>query len=125
MLWLDRLAEQRVAEAEQRGELRGLAGSGQPLNLDDDCGIPATSRVAYRIMKNAGCVPPEVAALREVRELSAILRGVDDDGERRHTALRLTTLLTQLGERGERLLTSGYYEQLREQLAGARTTDQS
>jgi len=60
---LDFLAEQRIAEAVSRGELDELPGAGRPLELDDDKLIPEDLRLAYRILKNAGFVPPEVKKL--------------------------------------------------------------
>ncbi|NIR60855.1 MAG: DUF1992 domain-containing protein, partial [Gammaproteobacteria bacterium] len=40
-MWLlDQITEQRIAEAIERGELDGLPGSGQPLELDDDSMVP-------------------------------------------------------------------------------------
>ena len=91
-LALDMLAERRIAEALARGELDDLPGAGLPLALDDDPLIPEEMRVAYRILKNAGYVPPEVEALRELRELERL---VDDspDGETRRQALRKLDLI--------------------------------
>jgi len=91
MLILEQLAEQRIAEAERDGLLRGLPGEGAPLDLDDDRLIPEDLRMAYRILKNAGYVPPEVTALRELAELEALIRQAD--GEQRTLALRKVELL--------------------------------
>ena len=55
----DLIAEQKIAEAIARGELDNLPGAGRPLNLDDDALIPEELRLAYRILKNAGYVPPD------------------------------------------------------------------
>jgi hypothetical protein len=60
---LDFLVEQRLEEAVSRGELSNLPGEGRPLELDDDPLVPEELRAAYRILKNAGLVPPEVEAL--------------------------------------------------------------
>jgi len=69
MLLFDLIAEQRIAEAIARGELENLPGAGRPLNLDDDALIPEDLRVAYRMLKNAGFVPPEIEVLRDIGEL--------------------------------------------------------
>ena len=60
---LDFLAEQRVSEAISRGELDNLPGAGRPLDLDEDPLIPEELRAAYRILKNAGYVPPALEIL--------------------------------------------------------------
>jgi hypothetical protein len=61
---LDFIAEQRLAEAVSKGELEDLPGAGQPLDLEEDKLVPQELRLAYRILKNAGCVPAEVEKLK-------------------------------------------------------------
>ncbi|HYG54711.1 MAG TPA: DUF1992 domain-containing protein [Burkholderiales bacterium] len=71
---LDFLAEQKIAEAVSRGELDDLPGAGRPLELDDDLLVPEELRLAYRIMKNAGFVPPEVQTLNDIAQLERLVR---------------------------------------------------
>lgn len=59
MRLLDALVEQRIAAAAARGEFDDLPGAGAPLTLDDDALVPEEVRVANRILKNAGFVPPQ------------------------------------------------------------------
>ena len=61
---LDFIAEQRIAEAIANGDFDHLPGSGKPLELDDDSLLPEELRLAYRILKNAGFVPPEIESLK-------------------------------------------------------------
>jgi hypothetical protein len=103
------LVEQRIAEAIARGEFDDLPGAGKPLDLDDDPLVPEEERVALRIMKNAGCVPPEVERFAEIERLLATL-GVDPEGDadsavRARAARRLRVLAMQL-EVDERVATS-------------------
>jgi hypothetical protein len=72
---LDELVESRIRDAQRRGEFAGLPGEGRPLPDEDLSGVPDDLRVAYRILKNAGCVPLEVDALRELDGLIAQARG--------------------------------------------------
>jgi hypothetical protein len=67
------LAERKIEEAIARGELDALPGSGRPLELDDDPLVPEDLRLAYRILKNAGYVPPEVDALRQLAQLERLV----------------------------------------------------
>ena len=69
------IAERRIAEAIAQGELDDLPGAGQPLALDDDSLVPEELRLAYRILKNAGFVPPEVESLNEIAELERLAMG--------------------------------------------------
>jgi len=66
MVDFSKLAEQRLREAAARGELDDLPGQGQPLPAETDRGVPAELRMAYKILKNHGLVPREVALLREI-----------------------------------------------------------
>ena len=62
MLWLESIAEHKIREAIERGELADLPGEGRPLDLGDDLLVPEEWRVGYRMLKNAGVLPPELRA---------------------------------------------------------------
>lgn len=53
----DKLAEERIREAIDRGDFDDLPGKGKPLDLEDDRHLPDDLRLAYKILKNAGCLP--------------------------------------------------------------------
>jgi hypothetical protein len=90
---LDFLVEQRLEEAVSRGELSNLPGEGRPLELDDDLLVPEELRLAYRILKNAGFVPPEVQTLSEIAQLENLLNQGSEDAAARSKALRKLALL--------------------------------
>lgn len=98
MLLFDQIAERKIAEAIGRGELSDLPGEGRPLTLDDDALIPEDLRMAYRILKNAGFVPPEVEVLRGIGELERVIETLSD-GEVRSAAVRKLQLLRERVER--------------------------
>lgn len=93
MLSLELLAEQRIAEAQARGELDDLPGRGRPLDLGDDALVPEELRAAYRILKNAGFVPAEVESLRQIAELERLVGSAGDSDEKRRAVMRLDLLL--------------------------------
>ena len=72
---LDFLAEKKLAEAVSRGELDDLPGQGRPLELQEDLLVPEELRLAYRILKNAGYVPPEIKAANKLTLLKARVEG--------------------------------------------------
>ena len=82
MRLLDALVEQRIAAAAARGEFDDLPGTGAPQALDDDLLVPEEVRVANRILKNAGFVPPAVEQLRALRNLQDELQAVSDRAAR-------------------------------------------
>lgn len=89
---LDALAEARIEEALAAGAFDDLPGAGRPLELDDDRFVPEELRAAYRILKRAGFVPPEVEARRELAVLSALLATLDDAGERKRALVKLALI---------------------------------
>ena len=90
---LDHIAEARIQEAIDRGELRGLPGEGQPLRLEDDSAIPEELRAAYRLLKNAGFLPPVLQLLRDVREAEHLLQQLpESDRSRARARLELLQL---------------------------------
>jgi Domain of unknown function (DUF1992) len=90
---LDFLVELRIQEAISRGELANLPGEGRPLELEDDALVPEDLRAAYRILKNAGFVPPEVQALREIAQLEDFVNREGEDAAARAKAVRKLSLL--------------------------------
>lgn len=100
MLMIDRLAEEIIQNAIRRGELKDLPGQGKPLSLEDNSAIPESLRVAYRVLKNAGCLPPEQELRHEIRQLEALLGQVDADAQAQKIGRRLGLLQTRLALRG-------------------------
>jgi hypothetical protein len=77
-----KIAERRIIEAMENGEFDNLEGMGKPITFEDDSYIPEDLRMAYRILKNAGCIPPELDLRNEIINLSALINTIDDDKER-------------------------------------------
>ena len=93
----DMLAERKIAEAIARGELDGLPGTGRPLDLDDDALVPEDLRMAHRILKNAGFVPPEVEQRAEIADLERLVLDPEiDDVARVRAAKKLALLRTRI-----------------------------
>ncbi|RME59693.1 DUF1992 domain-containing protein, partial [Candidatus Parcubacteria bacterium] len=50
---IETIAEQRIREAQARGELDDLPGAGKPLALEEDNPfVPPELRMAYKVLKN-------------------------------------------------------------------------
>ena len=117
---IDQLAEARIQEAIQRGELRGLPGEGQPLRLEDDSAIPEELRAAYRLLKNAGFLSPELQLRREVREAEQLLQQLPES-DRSPDRARLEWLQMRLAASRRQpmnlLLEDHYRQRLLEKLA--------
>ena len=85
---LDALAEARIREAQQRGELQGLAGAGEPLRLDDLSMVPESLRPAWLLLRNSGYLPPELARLKERVALEGLLAQLPSEDERSPELMR-------------------------------------
>ena len=78
---LHRIAEQKIEEFFAEGRGQDLSHwKDKPLPLHDDmANVPANLRMAYRILRNAGYVPEEVALQKEIVRLEDILAGCSDE----------------------------------------------
>jgi hypothetical protein len=94
-----------------------LVETDQRLAPDDNSGhngrrrkrqqLPEDLRVAYRILRNAGFVPPELEARREAADLRRLLAAATDDGERKHAAAKLALIEAALEAGGRGRLPRG------------------
>ena len=118
MTAFDLIAEEKIREAMRAGEFDDLPGAGKPLALDDDRLIPEDLRMAYRILRNAGFVPPEIEARKEAASLRELIAATTDDAARRRALARLALIETRLEARGDSLSrASRYYDRIVERLA--------
>lgn len=83
MGWIERRAEEILREAVERGKLDGLEGAGKPLRFESSPFVPDDLKLAYKMLADAGYVPPEVELKREVAGLRELLRAVEDDDRHR------------------------------------------
>lgn len=90
------IAEQRIREAMERGEFNNLSGKGRPLKLEDDSSVPDELRLSYKVLKNAGCVPPELEHRKEIINLRDLLSATGDDFERQARLRELNFKLLKL-----------------------------
>ncbi len=84
----DLIVEQKIQAAMRQGEFDNLPGAGQPLVLEDDSDIPPESRMAYKILKNAGVLPEELQLRKDLKSLEALVQEVPlSDTEHRQALL--------------------------------------
>lgn len=103
---LNELIERRIDEARRQGAFDDLPGAGKPMDLDDDRLVPEELRVAFRILKNAGYVPPEVEALRDLDSMLRVaVDAAEDSPEAKRAGRRLLALSIALEARGAALTT--------------------
>ncbi len=77
-----KIAEEKIIKAMQEGLFDDLPNKGKPLKLEDYSWVPEDLRLAFKILKNAGCIPPEMELRKEIMDLKELLKTIDDDEER-------------------------------------------
>jgi hypothetical protein len=97
MDFFERIAENRIQEAIEAGLFDDLRGKGQPLYLEDESHIPPELRMAYKILKNADCLPPELEVRKEILTLQDLVAGLKDEAEKLKQMRRLNFLMMKLG----------------------------
>jgi DnaJ homologue, subfamily C, member 28, conserved domain len=94
----EKIAERKIMEAIRNGEFDNLLNSGKPIDLDEDSFIPQELRMAYRILHNAGCLPPELELRNEIISLRSMINSLDDDKERIKKIRELNFKLLKINE---------------------------
>lgn len=98
----------KLKEAAETGELQGAEGYGQP--MIEDIGwesTPAEFRMPFKILKNAGVVPPEIELFHERAALRAKLDAAAGDADRAAIRQSLSDLEQRIALRLEALRSSG------------------
>jgi len=91
-----KIVEERIRKAQQDGEFDDLPGNGKPIRYDDDSLVPEELRLAYKILKNAGCLPPEVELKKEIRQTEELLAGTEDAAEQYRIVKKLNFMILKL-----------------------------
>ncbi len=88
----EKIVEERIRRAMEEGAFEGLEGAGKPLRLEEDATVPEELRLAYRILKNADCLPPEIELRREIEKTEELLSAMPD-AEQKYRALKKLNFL--------------------------------
>ena len=92
----EKLVEDRIKKAQKRGEFDDLPGAGKPLDLYDDWHIPEDLRLAYKILRNADCLPPEIELKKEILRTEDLLAHSQDTAQRYGILKKLNFLILKL-----------------------------
>jgi hypothetical protein len=99
-LGFDRIIEERIRRAQQKGEFENLEGTGKPLIFENDGHVAGELRLAYKILKNADCLPPEIELKNEIKCTEDLLSGMEDTAEKYRTLKKLNFLILKLNSIG-------------------------
>ena len=90
-----KIAEQKIQEAIEQGELDNLPGKGKPL-IFDDAHIPQELRASYKILKNNGVLPVEMELKREIASLESLLQACLGNDQKKILRKQLSNKQVQL-----------------------------
>jgi len=98
------LVEQRIKKAQKEGCFDNLEGTNKPLKFDD-MNVPKDLRLAHKILKNSGFLPPEVELKKNITHTDQLLEAAQiDSPERLKIQKKLNYLLTKLSTtRGDQI----------------------
>ena len=93
---LYQIAERRIAKAIEEGTLRTDGWKNRPLPLDDDSFVPDDLKMAYKILKNSGYVPPEIEIRKEIQKLEDLIAQTEDSHQRLKQMKKLDVLMMKI-----------------------------
>ena len=90
------IAERKISEAIQNGRLDPQGWRNRPLPQTNDHMVPEELRMAYKILKNAGYVPPEIEAKKEIQQIEDLLVACEDECTKVRQIKKLNYLVLKL-----------------------------
>jgi len=86
---LREIAEKKIRGAMEEGKFDNLALKGKPIPLEDYSRVPEDLRIGFKILKDAGVLPPEMELRKEIVTLQDLINGCVEDYERKTLRERL------------------------------------
>lgn len=118
---LARIAEQKITEAMKTKDFTSEKWKNKPLPLDDDSHVPADLKMAYKILKNSGYLPPEIEEKKEIQKIEELIASTEDEHERLRQMKKLNVLLmkidTKRGKPGNIAQQDDYYRKIVERVS--------
>lgn len=92
----EKIVEERILMAQREGAFENLPDRGRPLELSDDQHVAEDLRLAFKILKNADCLPPEVALKKEISQTRELLAAMPETAQKYQTLKKLNYLIFKL-----------------------------
>ena len=90
------IAERKISEAIRKGQLDVEGWSNKPLPMTNDSLVPEELRMAHKILKNAGYLPPEIETKKEIQQIEDLLASCEDERIRVKQIKKLNYLVMKL-----------------------------
>jgi len=90
----EKIVEQRITQAQKQGKFKILNGAGKPFSKNDDLYfVPEDIRLAYRILKNSGFLPPEIELRKKIEQTEELLANCSDTKEKYKIIKKINLLI--------------------------------
>jgi hypothetical protein len=90
------IAERKISEAIKKGLLDTQGWRNRPLPMTYDNLVPEELRMAHKILKNAGYLPPEIEAKKEIQAIEDLLATCEDECTKVKQIKKLNYLVQKL-----------------------------
>ena len=114
------IAERKISEAIRKGQLDTKGWSNRRLPMTNDSLVPEELRMAHKILKNAGYLPPEIETKKEIQKIEDLLVSCEDECTRMKQIKKLNYLVMKLSSmKGDTLNIENqeeYYRQVVERI---------
>lgn len=115
------IADRKICEALEKGHLNIESWHNKPLPISNDNMIPGELRMAYKVLKNAGYLPPEIETKKEIQQIEDLLATCEDERIRVKQIKKLNCLVLKLNTmKGDTANIEGqeeYYRKIVERLS--------
>ncbi len=109
------IAERRISEAIRKGQLDVEGWRNKPLPMTNDYLVPEELRMAHKILKNAGYLPPEIETKKEIQQIEDLLAACEDERTRVKQMKKLSYLMMKLSSmKGDTLNIESHEEYYRQ-----------
>ena len=96
---LTRIAEQKISQAIEDGSLTFDKFKNKPLPKSNDQFVPDDLKMAYKILKNSGYLPPEIEEKKEIQRIEELIASTEDEHVRLKQMKKLNVLLMKADTR--------------------------
>ena len=101
--------------SDRKGQLDVEGWRNKPLPMANDYLVPEELRMAHKILKNAGYLPPEIETKKEIQQIEDLLATCEDERTRVKQIKKLSYLMMNLSiMRGDTLNIENHEEYYRQ-----------
>lgn len=104
---LNNIVEEKIRQAQEEGMFDDLPGKGKPLKLDDDSKVAPHLRASYRILKNAGILPPQMQIRKDINHLRQLIDETQCEEEARCLVVQINEKILESNIMGRFAVSTG------------------